>query len=159
MSDRREVVGGSRPCQRRGMRESFLEDCPESDPRAVVARLRQDEIRKIRTSRRYKEFRAGFRARCAAVNAPCSICLRPIPYELRDGPARFEMHHVIAVALDPSRLMDERAVAASHGLCNRLGTPASAEALGLPPDGPPRPAGAPPGLVYSPTLGWPSEVW
>lgn len=74
---------------------------------------------------RYQRARARYRAECAARNAPCWLCGRPIDYRLRQRPGRpidpgtWELDHKERWADAPMLRLEPTNFRPSHMRCNR----------------------------------------
>lgn len=73
-----------------------------------------------RSTRRYKTTRRTFRAQCAAANAPCWLCGRPINYDLPDAshPDAFNLDHAHPLTQRPDLAEDPANYRPSHATCN-----------------------------------------
>jgi hypothetical protein len=89
----------------------------------------------------YLALRKQFKRRCIAERRECHFGDGPIDWTLRyPDPGSFSVHHVIAVAADPTLELEVSNWAPCHLLCNQAGM-----------------AAYDPDDVLMPDTGWPSE--
>jgi 5-methylcytosine-specific restriction endonuclease McrA len=107
----------------------LLADTQESNPRPDLTRVqpprtaKQIEIRKMRSTHKYKDGVAKFRKRMSQMRggqgAPCHLCGQDIMYALRfPHPGSFSVDHVISAEERPDLFFDMNNWAASHFTCN-----------------------------------------
>jgi len=76
---------------------------------------------------RYQRMRRRFLANAKAQGATCWFCSNPLDFSVRHPDERaVEVHHMIPVAVDPSKEFDIGNLAAAHRLCNSTGCAAFA---------------------------------
>lgn len=77
-----------------------------------------------RSTRRYRQLKATFRAACTEVGSPCWLCGEPIDYSIRVPPGgyhpdAFEPDHAFPVVTHPELAEDPGNLRPSHADCNR----------------------------------------
>ena len=124
-----------------GLVDAFLADSPEDAPRADLTRIQQPrtlvqlEVKKMRSSYRYKTGSEQFRRRMSQMNggrgAPCSLCGQEISYSIpHPHPASFSVDHSVSAHERPDLFFDQNLWKPAHLGCNSARGGAAEDLLG-----------------------------